>query len=350
MVSGVEGTRIRVETMKLKNLILSGIQPTGEPHIGNYFGAIAHWVRLQEQFPCLFMVADLHAMTLSYDPTLLRRRTEQMAIDLMACGIDPSKSLLIVQSLVPEHAELAWILSCLCPFGDLTRQTQFRDQTEGPQGAQPDSFVSAGLFTYPVLQAADILLYRATLVPVGRDQVQHLELARELSRRFNRRFGPLFPEPQPHLSDRPKILSLADPSRKMSKRHGPGQYLGLFDSDAEVQAKVRRAVTDSGASGGEIMSAGVANLFALLEACAEKEEAAALRGAYEAGERRYSRLKDAVAQALIGVIAPLRRRRAELMDEREEVLRRVREMSERARALARDTMREVRARTGLPPF
>ena len=312
-----------------EGVVLSGIQPTGELHIGNYFGAIRNWVRLQESHRCYFTVVDLHAMTMPFEPARLRLQTEQMVFDLLACGIDPARSLLFIQSLVPEHTELCWILGCLCPYGDLARQTQFREKAEQAAGVSAERFVSAGLFIYPVLQAADILLYRAAQVPVGRDQLQHLELSRDIARRFNSRFGPLFPEPRPLLTETPKIHSLADPQRKMSKQFGPRHYIGLFEEEEGIRAKVRGAVTDVGdLPPGTPMGEGVANLFAILDACGQEEEAARLRREYEAGERRYSRLKEAVAHALVEFIAPLRRRRNEILDEREAVLRSVREMSE----------------------
>jgi len=333
-----------------EGIVLSGIQPTGELHIGNYFGAISNWVRLQESHRCYFTVVDLHAMTMPFEPAQLRQQTEQMVIDLLACGIDPDRSLLFIQSLVPEHSELCWILGCICPYGDLTRQTQFRDKAEQGSGQSAERFVSAGLFIYPLLQAADILLYRAAQVPVGKDQLQHLELARDIARRFNGRFGPLFPEPQPLLTETPKIHSLADPQRKMSKQFGPRHYISLFEDEDGIRTKVRGAVTDVGdLPPGAPMSEGVANLFAILNACGREEEEARLRKEYEAGGRRYSHLKDAVTQALVEFIAPLRRRRAEIMAERETMLRSVRKMSEKARDTARETMREVRRLAGLPP-
>lgn len=306
-------------------------------------------MRLQDEGRCFFAVVDLHAMTMPYDPDQLRQNTEQMVLDLLACGIDPARSLLFIQSLVPEHTELCWILSCFCSYGDLTRQTQFREKSEQAVGHSPDSFISAGLFIYPVLQAADILAYRASHVPVGRDQVQHLELSRDITRRFNRRFGEFFPEPQPLLTETPRIQSLADPDVKMSKQHGPKNYIGLFEAEESIRAKVRGAVTDSGTlPPGVVMGSGVANLFGILDACGRHDEAAALRREYEGGERRYSRLKEAVADALVELVNPLRIRRAEIMRDREACLRQVREMSVQAREVARETVKEVRALVGLP--
>lgn len=335
--------------MPARTVIVSGIQPTGELHIGNYFGAITNWARFQDDCRCFYMIVDLHAMTMPYNPSHLLHNTEQMVIDLLACGIEPSKSTLFIQSLVPEHTELCWILSCVCAFGDLTRQTQFREKSEQAGSDPSGRFISAGLFTYPVLQTADILAYRAGQVPVGRDQVQHLELARDIARRFNRQFGDYFPEPQVLQTETPKIMSLTDPDRKMSKQHGPRHYIGLFEEEESIRAKVRGAVTDSGMlPPGMEMSAGVANLFSILNACGKADEAATLLREYEAGNRQYSRLKEAVAEALVRFVNPLRVRRTELMQDREAAMVKVRQMSEQAREVARETVKGVRALVGLP--
>jgi len=182
----------------MRSRVLSGIQPTAEMHIGNYFGAVKNWVALQETHECMYAVVDLHAITRPFDPVQLKANTERMVIDLLACGIDPNKAILFIQSLVLEHSELCWILSCLTPYGDLRRMTQFKDKLAIAESEDSTQFVSAGIFTYPVLQAADILIYRAQQVPVGKDQEQHLELSRELARRFNNQFGiEFFPEPAP---------------------------------------------------------------------------------------------------------------------------------------------------------
>jgi len=328
------------------DIIVSGIQPTGELHIGNYFGAISSWLQYQERYRSYFMIADLHAMTLPYDSAALRRNTEQLVIDLIACGVGGSGATLFIQSLVPEHAELCWILSCVCSFGDLTRQTQFKEKSarEGSEG-----FISAGLFNYPILQCADILAYRGTLVPVGKDQLQHLELTRDIVRRFNYVFGDFFVEPQPLQSETPKVMSLAEPGRKMSKQHGPARYIALFDEDEAIRSKLKRAVTDSGDLPGESeMSEGVANLVGLLRACGKGAEADEMLDEYRHGVRRYSRLKEAVAEALIEVVRPLRVRRKELMRDREEAVGQVRRRSQEARETAHETLREVRRLVGLP--
>lgn len=330
--------------------VLSGIQPTAEMHIGNYFGAVRNWVALQDSHECIYAIVDLHAITMPYEPAMLKTNTERMVIDLLACGIDPQKAILFVQSLVPEHTELCWILSCLTPFGDLRRMTQFKDKAELLEGADSTQFVSAALFNYPVLQAADILVYRAQHVPVGKDQEQHLELSRELARRFNNQFGvELFPEPAPLFTPTPKVMSLIDPTKKMSKSSGDRHYVGLFEDEKGVRAKIKSAVTDSGdlPPGGE-MSPGVVNLFEILKASGKNAEAEALLKEYNTGGLKYSRLKEVVADALVELTSSLRARRDEISQDLPQVSLKVKEMSEQARNIASETLREVRKLIGLP--
>jgi tryptophanyl-tRNA synthetase len=327
--------------------VLSCIQPTSEIHIGNYFGAIKNWVELQEQYKCAFGVVDLHAMTVPFVPAQLRRNTEDMVVSLLACGIDPARALVFVQSLVPEHTELAWILGCVCSYGELSRMTQFKDKRDMIEEAQGDTFVSAGLFTYPILMAADILIYRSEYVPVGRDQVQHLELARDIARRFNERFQlPYFPEPKPLLTEAPKIMSLADPTKKMSKSLGPKHYIGLFDDRQTVEAKVMSAVTDTGPSTDE-MSPGVANLFAILNA-SDSAATEQLRHQYSGGTLKYRDLKGAVVDAVSALTSRLRTRRDELLHGSRDSMEIARNCSNQARLHARNTVTEVRAIVGLP--
>lgn len=219
--------------------IFSGIQPSGELHIGNYLGAVKNWASLQEQYESFFCIVDYHAITVPYEPEELRRRTRDMAVSLLAAGVDPSKCSVFVQSAVPEHTELAWIFNTVTPLGELERQTQFKDKSSRQES------VPAGLLNYPVLQAADILLYRADLVPVGEDQVQHLELSREIARRWNARFAsdaePYFPEPQPLLTPTRRIMGL-DGQAKMSK--SLGNTVGLLEETGDIWEKLRPAVTD----------------------------------------------------------------------------------------------------------
>ena len=222
-----------------KKRVLSCIQPTGEIHIGNYFGAVKNWVDIQDKYDCTYGVVDLHAITMPYDPLELKENTYRMALDLMVCGLDPEKTVIFIQSLVPEHTELAWIFNCIASFGELTRMTQFKDKTEQVETGRKGSFVSAGLFTYPILQAADILIYKADFVPVGRDQVQHLELSRNIAVRFNNQFGTYFPEPHPLLTETPKLVSLADPTKKMSKSLGDKHFVGLFEEEESIRKKIK---------------------------------------------------------------------------------------------------------------
>jgi tryptophanyl-tRNA synthetase len=216
--------------------VFSGIQPSGELHLGNYLGAIQNWVALQDKYRCFFCIVDYHAITQAFEPAELSRRTLEMGRDLLACGLDPAKSTLFVQSHVSAHTELAWILSTVAMFGELSRMTQFKDKS-----AKQEDNINVGLFTYPVLQAADIALYRAKYVPVGQDQLQHLELAREIVRRFNGRFGDTFLEPQALLTTTPKILGL-DGQAKMSK--SLGNTITLAEPEADIRKKLAQAATD----------------------------------------------------------------------------------------------------------
>ena len=328
--------------------VLSGIQPTAEMHIGNYFGAVRNWVALQHTHECIYCVVDLHAITMPYEPARLRTNTERMVIDLLACGIDPNKAILFIQSLVPEHTELCWILSSLTPIGDLRRMTQFKDKSDVLEGQDSTQFVSAALFSYPVLQAADILVYRAQFVPVGKDQEQHLELSRELARRFNNQFGAdFFPEPAPLFTETPKVMSLADPTKKMSKSLGERHYIGLFDDEQSIRGKVKSAVTDSGETPEGQMSPGVANLFELLKASGKTDQASELLKDYETGKLQYRVLKETVADAIVELTSKLKARRQEIAADSETVNSQVRDMSDKARALAGDTMKEVRRMIGL---
>jgi len=330
--------------------VLSGIQPTAEMHIGNYFGAVRNWVALQHTHECIYCVVDLHAITMPYEPARLRTNTERMVIDLLACGIDPNKAILFIQSLVPEHTELCWILSSLTPIGDLRRMTQFKDKSDVLEGQDSTQFVSAALFSYPVLQAADILVYRAQFVPVGKDQEQHLELSRELARRFNNQFGAdFFPEPAPLFTETPKVMSLADPTKKMSKSLGERHYIGLFDDEQSIRGKVKSAVTDSGETPEGQMSPGVANLFELLKASGKADQASELLKDYETAKLQYRVLKETVADAIVELTSKLKARRQEIAADSETVNSQVREMSDKARAIAGDTMNEVRRMIGLPP-
>ncbi|MBP6942255.1 MAG: tryptophan--tRNA ligase, partial [Syntrophorhabdaceae bacterium] len=220
----------------MKGIIFSGIQPTGDIHLGNYVGAIRHWAHLMEEYDCIFSVVDYHAITVEYPIEELKQRSVETALILIACGLSPEKCRIFVQSHVPEHTELAWIFNCVTPIGELERMTQFKDKSKQHRGN-----INMGLMGYPVLQAADILIYKAGFVPVGEDQVQHVELSREVARKFNGRYGEIFPEPQVILSRAPKILGV-DGQAKMSKTLN--NYIGILEDEKDVWEKLRTAVTD----------------------------------------------------------------------------------------------------------
>jgi tryptophanyl-tRNA synthetase len=332
----------------MKN-VLSGIQPTGDLHIGNYFGAVKNWVNLQDNYACRYGVVDYHSMTMPYKPETLRENTWKMVFYLLACGIRPEN--LFVQSLVPEHTELSWILSCTTSYGELTRMTQFKDKTEQLRDSDKEAFVSLGLFAYPVLQAADILIYHADYVPVGKDQEQHLELSRNIAQRFNHQFGrEYFVHPEPLFTETPKILSPADPTKKMSKSLGEKHYINLFGEEDRVRKQIKSAVTDTGDTPEGQMSAGVQNLFELLRACENTAAHDSLMDDYRAGALKYSALKEAVADTLVALINPFRERLAELNADKRAVKNKIQDSSAEIRKRAQQTLREVREITGLLPM
>lgn len=319
--------------------ILSCIQPTGEMHIGNYFGAIQNWVKLQGQYDCIYGIVDYHAMTMPYNPEQLRASTIRMAVDLIACGINPEN--LFIQSLIPEHTELSWILACVTSYGELSRQVQFKDKS-----LQNDSFISAGLFTYPVLQAADILIYKADLVPVGRDQEQHLELARNVALRFNHNFNcEYFIEPECLFTEIPKVMSLANPEKKMSKSLGQKHYIALFEEEKILRDKVKRAVT--AVTGDEQQSPGVENLFRLLLACGAEQEYKHFTQEMKRGALKFSELKESLANGLVAMTADFRQKRSALLANLHTIEERIFDVSSDIRTKAQNTLHEVREITGL---
>ncbi len=329
----------------MKN-VLSGIQPTGDLHIGNYFGAVQNWDRLQNEYKCLFGVVDYHSMTMPYNPVQLRENTWKMVFYLLACGIRPEH--LFIQSLVPEHVELGWILGCNASYGELQRMTQFKDKADQLKEGDKDAFVSLGLFAYPVLQAADILIYHADYVPVGKDQEQHLELSRNIAQRFNHQFGKeYFVHPEPLFTETPKILSPADPNKKMSKSLGEKHYINLFGEEDRIRKQIKSAVTDTGDTEPGKMSPGVQNLFEILRACGNQEAHDSLMADYHAGALRYSDLKENTANALVAMINPFRERLAALQADKKAVKAQIQESSAEIRKRARQTLNEVRAITGL---
>ncbi len=326
-------------------VVLSGIQPSGNLLIGHYIGAIRNWVKLQDTHDALFMLVDLHAITVRQDPKLLRERSLDFIALYLACGIDPTKSTLFVQSHVPAHAELGWLLNCYAYMGELNRMTQFKDKS-----AQHEANINVGLFDYPVLMAADILLYQSNLVPVGHDQKQHLELARDLAMRFNNLYGDVFTVPEPMIPEvGGRIMSLQDPSKKMSKSDPNEQAsIALLDDPAKVRKKLMRAVTDSDT---EIRfdvenKPGVSNLLTLLatvsgESITHWENQLAGRG--------YGDLKKTTAEAVVAFLEPVQQRYCELRSEQGELLKLIHAGAEKAAARAEPTLRRVMDVLGFIP-
>ena len=324
--------------------VLSGIQPTADSfHLGNYLGALRQWVAMQDEFEAYYCIVDLHAITVEHDPAVLRERTYRSAAQLIAMGIDTQKSALFVQSHVPEHAQLAWVLSCITGYGEASRMTQFKDKT-ARGGAER---ATVGLFTYPVLQAADILLYNADRVPVGEDQRQHLELTRDLAGRFNHRFGETFRLPEPYIvTQTAKIVDLQDPTIKMSKSAStPAGIVDLLEEPKKAAKKIRSAVTDSGSEirFDEENKPGVSNLLTIYSTLTGRS-IADLEAAY--ADKGYGHLKVDLAEVVVDSAGPIRERTNELLADRAELERLLADGAKKARHVAAETLAEVYRRVG----
>jgi tryptophanyl-tRNA synthetase len=327
--------------------VLSGIQPTADSfHLGNYLGAIKQWVALQDEHDAYYCVVDLHAITLDPPPPAeLTGRTRISAAQLLAAGLDPSRCALFVQSHVAEHAQLSWVLECLTGFGEASRMTQFKDKS-ARGGAE---HYSVGLFTYPVLQAADILLYQADRVPVGEDQRQHLELTRNLAQRFNSRYGRTFTVPDAFIpTGTAKVLDLQDPTAKMSKSLGDAGTLNLLDAPSVLTKKIKRAVTDTETEVrfDPVAKPGVSNLLAILAAVTDRAPEDAAKDFEDQG---YGSLKAAVAEAVVAFAEPFAARTRELLDDPAELDRILAGGAERARAVAAGTLAEAYRTVGFLP-
>jgi len=326
--------------------VLSGIQPTADAfHLGNYLGALREWVRLQQTHDTYYCVVDQHAITVDHDPELLRQRTYVSFAQLLAVGLDPERSTIFVQSHVPEHSQLAWVLECQTGFGEAGRMTQFKDKS---QKAESDR-ITVGLYTYPILQAADILIYQADAVPVGEDQRQHLELTRDLAQRFNTTFGPTFSVPEALIvKETAKILDLQDPTSKISKSV-PAGCVFLLDDDKAVAKKIKSAVTDSER---EIRfdpqgKAGVSNLLSIQHALTGRP-IADIEAGYEG--RGYGDLKGDTAELVVDFVRPIRERVTELMADQAELRRLMTVGAHRARETAGQTLERVYDRVGFVPM
>ncbi|TAL20059.1 tryptophan--tRNA ligase [Patescibacteria group bacterium] len=338
---------------KSKIILLSGLQPTGPLHLGNYLGAVRNFVRLQDEFAGRFFVfvADYHSLTENYDPKEKQNQILMLGAELLAAGLDPKKVTLYVQSDIPEVTELCWVFNTVTPISFLERMTQFKDKA-----SRQKENINMGLFDYPVLQAADILLPKAAAVPVGEDQVQHVELTRDIARFFNRKFGETFPESKPVLTATPRVMSLSEPEKKMSKSI-PGSFISLSDSPEEIKQALRRAVTDTGPGPGrsdlprrsdlQAMSPGVANLFGLLREFGTPEDVGAMERAYRGGTIKYVELKDLLAARIAEYFSEFRKKRAQLLKNPSAVKKIFAAGGKKIRAIASKTMREVRQKVGL---
>ncbi|WNN44656.1 MULTISPECIES: tryptophan--tRNA ligase [Winslowiella] len=322
-----------------KPIVFSGAQPSGELTIGNYMGALRQWVQMQDDFHCIYCIVDLHAITVRQDPVALRKATLDTLALYLACGIDPSKSTIFVQSHVPEHTQLSWILNCYTYFGELSRMTQFKDKS-----ARYEENINAGLFDYPVLMAADILLYQTNQVPVGEDQKQHLELSRDIASRFNALYGDVFKVPEPFIpKSGARVMSLLDPTRKMSKSDdNRNNVIGLLEDPKSVVKKIKRAVTDSEEP--PVVrydvkeKAGVSNLLDILSAVSGKT-IPELEQEFEG--KMYGHLKGAVADAVSGMLTELQERYYSFRNDEAYLNQVMRDGASKARAHAQETLKKV---------
>ncbi|MGD0576663.1 MAG: tryptophan--tRNA ligase [Candidatus Staskawiczbacteria bacterium] len=322
--------------------IFSGIRPTGNIHLGNYLGAVKQWIALQENNECVFCIVDLHAITTPFEPKELQQNILDAAAIYMAAGVNPEKSIIFVQSAVKEHAELAWLLETITPMGELSRMTQYKEKSK-----QYKDYVNAGLFAYPVLMAADILLYKAVGVPVGKDQEQHVELARTIAKKFNQKFGEVFPEPKTIMPKTgAKIMSLQDPKKKMSKTDEPKSYISLFDSPEDITKKIMSATTDSGK---EIIynvtkKPGISNLLTIYSLVTDRSVEDIQK---EFTKKTYAEFKKSLANVLVNYLEPFRRKQKELATRDIYVKEILNKGASRAKTIAETTMQEVRSKMGL---
>lgn len=323
--------------------LFSGTQPTGGGlHVGNWLGALRQWAKLLDSgsYEALYCVVDSHAITVEYDPKTMPERSLETALTYIACGLDPARCTVFLQSDVPEHLELAWYLGSVTPMGELSRMTQFKEKSD-----QHKQNVNAGLFTYPILMAADVLLYKASVVPVGDDQVQHLELAREICRRFNARFGDVFPEPKPVLSRTPRIMGL-DGKSKMSK--SKGNTIDLFDEPKVIEKKLKGAFTDPlKLRLGDPGRPEVCNVFTMHSALQEPEPLADIDRGCRSGALSCGECKMRLRDVMVAELAPVREKGAELRADPKRVLTVLQEGAEKARSIAGSTITEVRSKMGL---
>lgn len=333
--------------MSNKPVVLSGCQPSGQLTLGNYMGALKQWVSMQDDHDCLYMIVDLHAITVRQDPKQLAEACLDGLSLYLACGIDPQKSTLFLQSHVPEHAQLSWVLNCYAQMGELNRMTQFKDKS-----AKNENNINVGLYSYPVLQAADILLYQADKVPVGEDQKQHLELTRDIATRVNNLYGDVFRLPDPYIPEfGARIMSLQEPEKKMSKSDSnPNNFIGLLEDPKKLAKKIKRAVTDSDEQANIYFNPtekpGVSNLLTLLSLATGKS-VKALEPEYT--DKMYGHLKGDVADAVVALLEPIQTRYAEIRADRAYLDDVMRQGAEKASARAAETLAKVYKAVGFIP-
>ncbi|MCZ7623225.1 MAG: tryptophan--tRNA ligase [Candidatus Kuenenia sp.] len=324
----------------MKKRLFSGIQPSGEVHIGNYLGAIKNWVGMIDRYDCIFCIVDYHAITVEYDPKEMQNRIINAAAVNIAAGLDPNKCILFVQSHVPEHTELAWILNTVTPMGHLERMTQFKDKAK-----QHRDNINAGLFTYPVLQAADILVYKAEAVPIGEDQVQHIELAREIARKFNSRYGEIFPDPKEILSDAPRIMGI-DGKTKMSKSRD--NYISLVESSESIWKKLSTAVTDENRKRRtDPGNPEICNLFTLHKHYSSIEQIERINRECRTAEIGCVECKKILYENIIKALSPIREKYEELIKDKHSIIDILHEGAKKSKNMAEITMAEVRRQMGL---
>ena len=322
--------------------VFSGIQPTGALHIGNYLGAIKQWIELQKQAECIFCIVDLHALTAPFNPKTLKDLILEKAIIYLVAGVDPEKSIIFIQSEVKEHTELTWLLNTVTPIGDLTRMTQYKEKARKFR-----KNVNAGLLNYPILMAADILLYQTDIVPVGEDQKQHVELTRTIARKFNQKFGQTFKIPEARVPKiGAKIMSLQEPTKKMSKSDSPETRIGIFDEPEEIKEKIIKAVTDTGKkiSYNPKKKPGISNLliiYSLFSGKSIKELENKFKG------EGYAELKKSLANLLINYLEPFRRKQKELLSREVYIKEILNQGRKRAEVIAQSTLQEVKKKMGL---
>jgi len=319
-----------------KPILFSAIKPTGKMHIGNFLGAINNWINLQNssKYNCIYSIADLHALTIDINPKELKENSLDLIVDLLACGVDPKKSIFFVQSQVKEHSELAWIFNCITPVAEMERMTQYKDKSQ-----QQKENINMGLLDYPALMAADILLYKSKIIPVGDDQNQHVELTRKIVRKFNLRWGNFFEEPKTVLTQIPRVMSLTHPDKKMSKSLGEKSYIALSDSPEKIKNKIKSAVTTE---------QGAKNLLNLFEQFSTDQKLInKFKKEFKSNTIKYSEFKPELAKAIIQTLQPIQKRRQKYLTNPKKVARIINNGTKRAKKIASNNLKQIKQIIGL---